>query len=268
MLFSVLISVYINEKPEILNRALESVWDFQTLLPNEIVLVKDGPLTDELEKVIIKWQNRLQEKFKIVSLTYNVGLGQALNEGIKYCSFELVARMDSDDISLPNRFQAQIPFIYGKKDVSVCSAWIEELSESGCVVSIKKLHSDYLKIKKQSKIRSPVNHAACVFRRDAIISIGGYPHQRIEDYALISLLLVKGHIIENIPEVLYQVRLDNNFYNRRGYEFFKGELQLLKYQIEIGFISIPVAIRNAFTRAVFRLSPNIIKRILYLILRS
>ena len=111
MRFSVLISAYRTEIPIILDRALKSIWDDQVLKPNEIVLVKDGPLTVELDYLIKTWSIRLGEVMKLVTLEKNIGLGDALGIGIKECKYDIVARMDTDDISLPHRFSTQISYL-------------------------------------------------------------------------------------------------------------------------------------------------------------
>jgi glycosyltransferase involved in cell wall biosynthesis len=105
MSLSVLMSVYYKENPEYLQQALESIWDAQTLKPDEIVLVEDGPLTTELYSILTNWKNKLDKILKRVPLEKNEGLTKALNMGIEHCSGEFIARMDSDDISCPNRFE-------------------------------------------------------------------------------------------------------------------------------------------------------------------
>lgn len=267
MPFSVLISVYKNERAEYLHQSLQSIWDYQTLKPDEIVLVKDGPLNEELDAVVGSWQAKLGNVLKVVPLVQNVGLGMALNEGLKHCTFELVARMDSDDISLPNRFEIQVPFMQARPELAVSSAWIEEVDVTGQIISTRKLPSDHESILKLSKSRGPINHAVAIFRKHAVDAVGGYPQTRIEDYALWSLLLVKGYRFENLPEVLYRVRMDADFFQRRGFKFLMGELDLLNYQIEIGFISRPIALRNAAIRSVVRLSPTFVKKMFYKIIR-
>ena len=117
--FSVLMSVYYKEKPEWLEFSLSSVLD-QTLLPNEIVIVKDGPIDDELNLVIDEYSNKNPELFKVYSLNKNVGLGPALNYGMKQCQYDLIARMDSDDYIVPERFEKQLS-IY--KENSLCCYW-------------------------------------------------------------------------------------------------------------------------------------------------
>ena len=124
MNFSVLISVYYKEKPEYLKDAINSVFN-QTLLPNEVILVEDGKLSDELYNTIKKLQEKYNE-IKTVCLKENQGLGPALNEGLKYCSYDIVARMDSDDICMPDRFKIQIDFMEKHPDIDIISGWIDE----------------------------------------------------------------------------------------------------------------------------------------------
>ena len=126
--FSVLLSVYWKENPDWLRLSLKSIWEDQSLKPAEIVLVKDGPLTDRLEAVISQFKQ--SAPLKIVPLSQNQGLGRALNEGLKFCSFDLVARMDTDDISKPDRFEKQIRFISQHPDISVVGSWVDELIDT------------------------------------------------------------------------------------------------------------------------------------------
>jgi glycosyltransferase involved in cell wall biosynthesis len=124
--FTVLISIYEKENSVYFDRAMASIWDAQTLKPDHIVLVKDGPLTPELDESIAQWQRKLGDILTVVTLPGNVGLGAALNEGLKYCKYDLVARMDTDDIALPERFERQVLFMENSPDVAVSSAWLEE----------------------------------------------------------------------------------------------------------------------------------------------
>ena len=139
MKFSVLMSIYNKEKPEYFNRAMQSIWDEQTVKPDEIVLVQDGKLTDELYNSIEQWKEKLKKIFKTIPLEVNVGLGDALNIGIKHCNFELIARMDTDDISLPNRFEKQLK-VFENKNIDICSTWVSEFEDDeNKIISYRKL---------------------------------------------------------------------------------------------------------------------------------
>jgi glycosyltransferase involved in cell wall biosynthesis len=127
--FSVLLSLYDKEKPEYLDQSLSSIWDDQTLKPNQIVLVKDGPLTPELDTLVLEWQEKLGGILTVVALPKNIGLGAALNEGLKYCKHGLVARMDADDISMPDRFEKQIAFFENNEGAVIVGSSIFEFYE-------------------------------------------------------------------------------------------------------------------------------------------
>ncbi len=122
-MLSVLMSIYSGDNPKYLYAAIESIIS-QTRPPDEIVVVKDGPLTNELSRIIKQWQQKRPGLFKVVSLTENRGLGVALQEGLKACSYDIVARMDADDISSPDRFEKQLRFLQDNPDVAVVSSWM------------------------------------------------------------------------------------------------------------------------------------------------
>lgn len=146
-------SVYHKEKSDYLQQALESIWDNQTLKPDEIVLVEDGPLTTELYNVLSKWEHKLKKNtFKRVTLAKNMGLGHALAQGIIKCSNEIIARMDTDDISIPNRFKKQLEFLNSNPEISLSSSNIAEFIEAtDKVVSIRKVPAKNQKIQSFAK---------------------------------------------------------------------------------------------------------------------
>lgn len=128
MNFPVLMSIYHKEKPDYFDRAMQSIWYEQTVKPDEIVLVQDGELTQELYEEIGNWKEKLKDILVIVPLEQNVGLGDALNIGMKHCTYELIARMDTDDISLPHRFEKQLE-VFKNQDIDICSVWISEFDK-------------------------------------------------------------------------------------------------------------------------------------------
>lgn len=261
MKFSVLMSVYIKEKPAYLHECLESLGK-QSLLPSEIVIVEDGAITNELKNLIAKYSEILP--IKSVKLTENRGLAEALNEGLKHCSNELVARMDTDDVSLPHRFERQIKFMIENPLVAVSSAWLEERDQQmNEIFFVKKLPSSHEDILRFSKRRNPISHPVSIFRKTAVMSVAAYPKIFPEDYALWSLMLVKGHRFENMPETLLYMRTGSDFIDRRGLDFFKGELGLLKYQRAIGFLNYYEFFTNFLIRAVIRLPPAKVRAFFY-----
>lgn len=263
-------SVYKKDHPKYFDEALKSIWNDQKLKPAQIVLVKDGSITPELDDRILTWTNRLGEILTVVGLRENVGLGAALNHGLKYCNFELVARMDADDFSLPDRFLRQVDFMLENPDIIASSAWIEEYdNELGASLGRRILPSKHSDILRFSKLRSPLNHVVTIFRKSVVLSVGGYPNLRkAQDYALWSQLLVEGHRLANIQEVLLHARFGDALNERRGSEAFYNELKLLNFQRKIGFLSLYNYYFNLIVRFITRFSPSILKKLIYKIIRK
>ena len=265
MSFSVLMSVYAKENPRYLDEALRSVWDQQTLKPGQIVLVKDGPLTEELDNCLKKWKEKLNELFVIIDLPENVGVGAALNSGLQQCSYELVARMDSDDISLPKRFEKQISFMKNNPDIAASSAVLEEWDESfSKYIGIRILPLQPEEIKKFAKYRCPLSQPVAIIRKSAVLSVGGYPAFRAgEDYVLWSLLLKKEYKLANLSDILLKQRAGRGLMKRRGSISLKNELKAIKYQHSIGFLNGYEYIRNVLIRFFVRMSPFFIRSFFY-----
>lgn len=172
-MFSVLLSIYRKEQIDYLCQSLDSVFA-QTLPPDEVVLVKDGSLTSELDSVISEYE-RLHPSLKVVP--QNVGLGRALNEGLKHCSHELVARMDTDDIAKPERFERQIKVFEEHPELDLVGAWIDEFEcTSQHVLSVRRVPETSEQILAYCKSRCPVNHPVVMFRKSAVQTGGGYQH--------------------------------------------------------------------------------------------
>ena len=256
MSFSVLISVYDKEKPEYLKVALASIWNQQTLRPSEIVLVKDGILTPELDEVIDQFQSIAPLKF--CALDQNVGLGRALAKGLRLCSNELVARMDSDDISCNDRFEKQILLMTEHPEIDISGTNIAEFHNQGDkVCSHRRLPSQFSDIRRFAKRRNPLNHMSVLFKKSTVIDAGNYqPFFGYEDYYLWVRMLRNGSIIRNIPEDLVMARVGNNMFARRhGIRFFRQELRLQKELLQMNFINQWEYFRNIFLRAFPRLFP-------------
>lgn len=262
--FSVLLSVYHKERSAYLNCAFESIFDKQTKKPSQIVVVKDGPLTPDLDCAIEHWKKKLGDVVTVVTLARNVGLAQALNEGIKYCKYELVARMDTDDMAAPRRFEQQVCFMLSNPDVAVSSGCIEEWDQDFSVkLSERHVPLDHESIVQFSKKRSPMNHPAVIFRKSAVVEAGGYPTIYPEDYPLWGTMLTQGHKFANLPEVLLKMRVGNALLERRGKEFLKGEIEVFKHLYAVGLINSYELVRNIALRSLVRLSPVFVKVKLY-----
>ncbi|EMC8780762.1 glycosyltransferase [Providencia rettgeri] len=257
--FSVLLSVYKNEIPSSLDQALNSLLVNQTIIPSEIILVEDGPLTPELNKIIFLWKSNFSSILKTVTLQKNIGLGNALNVGINHCSYDWIFRMDTDDSCLPERFDKQINYINKNPDISLLGSYIEEFNSSMLEsLGIKKVPTSHNEIKQYTKRRNPFNHMTVAFRKDVIESVGGYQHHLyMEDYNLWIRVIAAGHQVGNIDEVLVNVRGGDSMVKRRkGLVYIKSELQLAKLKIEKN-IDSPIGAYSSFImRSLPRLLPT------------
>lgn len=263
--FSILMSVYDKEKPEYLKLALHSIWNNQTIKPNEIVIVKDGPLTEELDATIESFQQ--SAPVKIIQLEKNVGLGTALSIGINECENEYIARMDSDDISKPDRFQRQIKCLNEGYDIVSC--WSEFFEgEVNNIVSVKKRPEFHKDIARLSKRRSPVCHAATMFKKTAVLQAGNYKHcLYYEDYYLWLRMINTGAKFYNIQDYLYSVRTSPDQFERRGgWQYLKLELSSFKLFYKEGLYSLSDYMINSLIRIIVRLFPLKLRRSLYLLI--
>lgn len=266
MEFSVLMAVYAGDSPVYFNEALESVCNEQTLTPSEVILVVDGTVGQDLQDIISFWQTNSSGKFIVLHLAKNRGLAFALNFGLSHCSFDLVARMDADDIALPNRFAVQMDFMVQNPSIACCSSSVEIFDETG-KSSARILPLDHNAILKYAKMRNPVNHPSVVFRKNIILECGGYPEFRTsQDYALWSVMLLAGYKFANVDATLVRMRAGEALLKRRSFKYLLGELKVIYFQYTIGFLTKGELIRNVVIRASVRLSPILIKRFLYNIL--
>ena len=264
--FSVLMSVYYKEQPDFLDLSLDSVIDKQTLKPTEVVIVKDGELTDELEKVLNKYKKNYPDIIKFVPLKENCGLGIALQKGLKECSYDYVMIMDTDDVACPNRFEKQIEYMEKHPDVSIIGGTIGEFNDSPDEeLRIKTMPLTYNEVFEYSKFRNPLNHMTVCFRKKDVLDVGNYqPLLYLEDQYLWSRMLVAGKKMENIPDLLVKVRIGNGFYERRGSKnYVKGWKALQKYLYENKHINFFQKSRNILGMHVLVYSPKFVRKILY-----
>ena len=210
--YSVLMSVYSKEKPEYLTQALDSMIN-QTVAPDEIVLVEDGPLTESLYAVIENYKSSYPEMFNIVSLEQNGGLGNALNEGIRVCRNELIARMDTDDISKPERCEKQIAAFMDDPQLDIVGTQIDEFLETPKnIISSRVVPTSHEEIVTFSRRRSPFNHPTVMYRKSAVEKMGGYSaYSRKEDLDLFVRMVNEGCKAANLPEsyLYYRCNVDN-----------------------------------------------------------
>lgn len=262
MHFSVLMSLYDKEKSAYLEECLESLAN-QTLQANEIVLVYDGPLNKSLTTVVDKWKSSLP--IKIVPLKDNVGLGQALNEGIKHCTYDYIMRMDTDDICLPNRFELQTNFMKAHPDIDISGSCINEfIGNRNNIVSERKVPLSNDEIKKYARLKNPFNHMTVIFKKNSVQSVGGYQHHYLmEDYNLWLRMLGKGFKAGNLDVSLVLVRVGTDMLvRRRGLKYVSSEYKLAQIKRMTGFQNIFTSSYYFILRSVPRLLPLwVLKRI-------
>jgi glycosyltransferase involved in cell wall biosynthesis len=216
MNFSVLMSVYARENPAWFDLAMQSIWDDQILKPNQIVLVKDGPLTSELDTQIELWQKKLGEVLCIVPLAENVGLGVALNKGLKHCKYELVARMDSDDISLPRRFEKQVATFLNDAKLDILGSFSTDIDEAGKLGILRSMPVEHEEIM-NNLWTNPLIHPTVMFKKNKLLSSGGYSStlRRRQDYELWFRLAKHGMKFANIPQSLFLYRFSSNSHKKQ-----------------------------------------------------
>lgn len=255
MEFSVLLSVYRKERAPWFRESLTSVFS-QTVRPTEVVLVEDGPLTAELDAVVSDFVRR-EPTLRVVKLPENGGLGHALNVGLRHCRCELVARMDTDDICKPNRFERQLAVFAAHPEVDLCSSWIDEFEvDKDHVTSRRLLPEHHEEIVRYAKSRCPVNHPAVMYKRSVVLGLGGYQGFP-EDYYLWVRMLMHGCRFYNVQESLLWFRFPSDVLRRRGgWHYAKDDLRAQWQFKRVGFLTWAEFVRNVSVRLVVRLMPN------------
>lgn len=268
---SVLITTYKNEKPENLDEALLSLYS-QTRMPDEIVMVIDGPIPEGQEKVIRKYIEDDRTKFNVVRLVENVGRGVAKNIGIRACQFEFIAVMDSDDISMPERIEKQLNIFKAHPDLSLVAAWQAEFDDfSRKQTFIKKCPQYHDEIVKALKWRNVVPNPAIMVRRDLAIAVDGYGDFKLinEDYDFFIKLIEAGGKFYNIQEVLINVRTSIDQRKRRGGKgVILDDFKFRYKHYKSGFYNIFEFLLISSIYFVFRLMPAFSKGFLYKVNRA
>jgi len=260
MKFSVLMSVYSKESPNFFRQALESLVN-QTKVPNEIVLVKDGLLTKDLDDLILEYVLNYPNLIKIVSLSENKGLGNALSVGLLECSNELVARMDTDDICVPNRFEKQINFLTANLDVDVVGSNVEEFNKvPGDLRRYREMPEKGKQLLKYSKFRNPINHPTVVYRKAKVLEAGNYNGGILlfEDYSLFIRMIKNGANFYNIQESLLNFRSGSGIEvirRRSGFLYVKNEWKFSVFALRIKHLNFVEWLFYVLTKLPLRLLP-------------
>ncbi len=264
MEFSVLMSVYIKEKPEYLKQSLDSMLA-QTLMPSQIVLVEDGPLTDELYEVIKEYKLKT-DIIKSVPLKENVGLGKALSIGLNECDYPLVARMDTDDIAFPDRFLKEVKAFREDPELDICGSHALEFDgDITNVISKKNVPVSHEEIYRYAKKRNPFNHPTVMYKKEAVLKAGDYQHALgFEDYFLWARMLVNGAKAKNIDEYLLYFRTGGDMFKRRGgYKYLKNALVIKKRIYKLGLSGFKDYMISSAAHVVVSLMPNKLRSFTY-----
>lgn len=266
--FSVCMSVYKNDKPTDVSVALDSIVN-QTIRPNEIVLVVDGPIPDGLKLVLDEYDKRYVGLFNIIRLPINKGLGNALKLATEQAKYELIARMDSDDIAEQTRFEKQLKCFENDPELSIVGGSISEFIDSPeNIVGHRICPLSNGEIKDYMKSRCGFNHMTVMFRKSEVLRAGNYQDWFWnEDYYLWIRMMLAGCKFANLPDTLVNVRVGKDMYARRGgWKYFKSEAKLQHYMWKnhvIGFLrfiynvsirfAVQVAMPNTLRGWVFRM---------------
>lgn len=263
--FSVLLSVYHKEKPEFFDRSLESLYN-QTVKADEWVIVKDGPISDELQAVIDKYKAMPDVNIKEVALPENRGLGVALSIGIRECSNELVARMDTDDISVPERFEWQLAEFEKNPDLDMCGGQIIEFEEDPSVpIAERRVPLTQEEILKFQKKRTAFNHVTVMYKKSKVLEAGNYHSVPLmEDNVLWVKMFLNGMVCMNIDKYLCLVRTDRNMIARRGgLSYFKKYRNARKYIYKTGFISYGQYFKTNFIQFFVCIMPGWLRKFVF-----
>ncbi|MEQ2423021.1 glycosyltransferase [Megasphaera sp. CLA-AA-H81] len=263
--YSVLMSVYYKEHPDYLRQSMQSIYD-QTVLTDDFVLVCDGPLTPELDAVITDMQPQFGPRLNVCRLKKNGGLGKALNFGIGQCKNDLVARMDSDDVSRPERCERQLDVFRDHPEYSLVSGIVEEFDGNihqvtGCRV-VPETQKEIIQFAKK---RNPFNHPCIMYKKSAVQAVGSYQNfYLLEDYYLWIRMLQQGYIGYNIQEPLLWMRAGSEMYKRRGgWKYVESQRKLFAYMSKSGFISQTDYWVQSMVRLVGAVMPNWLRTILF-----
>ena len=294
--YSVLMSVYQKENPEYFRAALSSIF-YQTVLPTEVVLVCDGPLTAALNAVIAEYEScylkgiprlartdtddcAMSDKqldmpetvFRVVRLTENQGLGKALNEGLGHCSCEWIARMDTDDLAAPDRCEKQLRYLESHPDVDALSGTIAEFQGDAldvqvaekAVTSYKTVPQTPEEISGYIKQRNPINHPCVMFKKSSVEFSGGYqPCPYFEDYDLWVRMYRDHAVLANLPDTLLYMRVNGMHQRRGGIQYAKHivefRMKMYRYQVITFGEFLPMTV----ARVLVSLMPNGVRKYLY-----
>ena len=261
--FSLLVSVYDGDRPDHIRRAMRSAVDDQTVRPDQVVIVRDGPVRDELARCLDEVQETSPVPVTFVPLGQRGGLGPALDRGLAASWCDVVARMDADDVAMPHRFEVELPLI---SDADIVGAGLLEfVDDTDEIVGQRVPPTDPARIQRYARMHDPFNHPTVVYRRAAVLAAGGYGDLPLmEDYALFARMLQGGARAVNVPEPLVYYRVGPEAFKRRGGTgLLRSELRLQREFLRRGFTTPAEYLRNVAVRGGYRLIPWWLRRAVY-----
>jgi glycosyltransferase involved in cell wall biosynthesis len=261
--FTLLLSVYDGDRPDFLERAFRSAVGGQTLRPDQVIIVRDGPVRAELAACLDRLQAGSPVPVTVVSLERNRGLGPALDSGLAASRHDVIARMDADDVAMPHRFEVEIPLI-AEADI-VGAGLLEFVGDIDHIVGQRVPPTDPEQIHRYARMHDPFNHPTVVYRRTAVLAAGGYGDLPLmEDYALFARMLQNGARAVNVAEPLVYYRVGATSFKRRGgADLLRSELRLQREFRRQGFTSSPEYVRNVVVRGGYRMIPWRFRRAVY-----
>ena len=261
--FSVCTSVYKNDKPEYVRGALDSMLVNQSVKPSEIVLVQDGPIPEELQTILLEYEESYHGVMSVIRLEKNGGLGNALRIGVDKAKYDIVARMDSDDICLPDRFEKQLAYLESHPECDIVGGQMTEfIDRPDNIIGKREVPLSNEEIYNYMKSRCALNHVTVMFRKKVVLNVGNYEDWFWnEDYYLWVRMMMAGCKFANIPDVAVNVRSGTDQYARRGgKKYFDSEIGIKKLMLEKGMITRKEYIVNYIQRFIIQLMlPNSIR---------
>lgn len=261
---SLLLPVWAGDRPDFLADAFRSSVDAQTRRPDQVVIVRDGPVPEPLAGTITELADGSPVPVDVVELERNVGLGPALDAGLAACKYDVVARMDADDISLPHRFAVQLPIMESGADI-VGSGLVEFADDPDEIVATRAVPTDPDEIRRRARFATPFNHPTVVYRRPLVTGVGGYTDfAKMEDYLLWAKLILADARVANVAEPLVRYRVGAGAYARRGgRDLLRAEIALQRRFRALGFTTPAQCARNLVVRGGYRLVPESFRRSAY-----
>ena len=263
--FSVLMSLYIKERTEYFVECMESIL-YQTIPPSEIVIVFDGPLSDELYATVKKYERLNPGLIKIVNNKYNKGLGLALTDGVLACSYDFIARMDTDDIAREDRFEIQLKMFINDPSLDICGSHIIEFDGNvNNVLARRVVPLTHEEIAKYQKQRSAFNHMTVMYKKNAVLKAGNYEHcPLMEDDLMWIRMLLSGAKCANYDGDLVFARTGSAMIERRGgWSYFKKYRSGRKIILDTGYISKWDYLKTIYIQFVVALVPKKIRLLIF-----